>query len=798
MGSIHVEPLIPAALWAALAVASAGLLGWYAWRRPGAVPRRRWAAVVGLMSLVLAVALFILLNPTWVREIPPPAGKPVLTVLVDASGSMATPDEAGRPRYEAASKAAARLAEQLGGQFEVRVRTFAEEAVSADPNDLAKRQPTGKETDLAAGLASSLAEDRPLGQAVVVLSDGIHNAGGGVGRVLDAVRSAKASSAPLFTRTLGSDVGGFDLAVQPRSPQDLAFVGQKVAVTARVTHPGLAGGRANVTLLRDGQEVGSEQADLRADLPTDVQFWVTQEKVGVYPYELRVEPLPGEVTQGNNAAAYLLRVVDQPIRVLQLEGKPYWDSKFLQRTLTAVPAVELDSVVRVAEGRYIRRATKRQAPATVREGEAPAEPRPAAPPGAANGGAVSAGASPSPAPAAETSKSETWNVLTNPADVLGAADALKDYQIVVLGRDAEAFLNDEAVTKLQQWVSRDGGSLVCYRGSPTVQANERLSRLLPVKWTAASEGRFRMKLTDDGRGMQWLAGSTPGAAVGGPEVLANLPTLAAAAQPGKTKPLAVVLATAVAPSQPGAVGGEMVPAVVYQPYGSGRVVVVEGAGMWRWAFLPPQYKAQEDVYASLWHSMVRWLISGANLLPGQDMTLRADKVSFATGEPATVTLLVREEALKGKVPAVELRAVAKDGRAGEARAVAPAPLGDQPGTYRASFGKLEEGRYAVQIAGAGGQDAFTRTVFEVKALGEEQLNLRARPDLMARIAADSGGAVLATADGDEVAGKFKEHMARVRPPRYERTTAWDRWWVLLLVFGLWGASWAVRRMAGLV
>ena len=66
-----------------------------------------------------------------------------------------------------------------------------------------------------------------------------------------------------------------------------------------------------------------------------MRFRVSQDKPGVYRYEVRAGPLPGEVSRSNNTAPLLLRVVDKPIRVLLLEGKPYWDAKFLMRTLIA-------------------------------------------------------------------------------------------------------------------------------------------------------------------------------------------------------------------------------------------------------------------------------------------------------------------------------------------------------------------------------------------------------------------------------------------------------------------------------
>ncbi|MEI4927548.1 hypothetical protein Q8G50_34075, partial [Klebsiella pneumoniae] len=78
-------------------------------------------------------------------------------------------------------------ATELSEHFEIKVMTFAASASPLDPKELASRQPQGQITDLAAALAAGLEEDRPQGQAILMLSDGIHNAGGGAARVLNAV-----------------------------------------------------------------------------------------------------------------------------------------------------------------------------------------------------------------------------------------------------------------------------------------------------------------------------------------------------------------------------------------------------------------------------------------------------------------------------------------------------------------------------------------------------------------------------------------------------------------------------------
>ncbi len=756
MGDLRFEPLIPTALWLAIVAAGGALLALYAVRNPASIPRTRWRSVIVLMSVAFSLVLLLLLNPTWSRELPPPEGKPVLSILIDSSASMATPDVSGSlTRYAAAAQAASSLASALSDRFDVRMRAFDVSTRTVDASDIENKTPKGAGTDLASAINSCLNEEPPQGQAIVLLSDGIQNTGGGSSRVLESVRTARALSAPIYTHVYGGDVKSIDLAIDVHSPQDVAVVGQKVPLTAQVSYIGLAPVRTAVTLVSEGKEIGRADPLLQPNGSTDVHFLISRDKVGVYPYELRVQPLPGETSLANNTISYVLRVVDEPIHVLVLEGKPYWDSKFFTRTLAADPVVALDSFVRLAPQRVIRRTIshKHGAPATQ-----PVE--------------------------TEENLVETWQLATDPAQMLGSVERLGGYQVIVLGRDAEAFLDDTAVANLQQWISRQGGALVCYRGAPTSQVSQKLERLLPVRWGAATASRFRVKLTDQGRDLSWFSAAD---ASGGNDALPRLPSLASGAVVEKSKPLAVVLARSVE-------GDDSSPAaVVYQPYGAGRVVVVEGAGMWRWAFLPPQFQQSQEVYFSLWHSMMRWLTSGQGLSPGQSMSLRVDKVRFGADEPATATLLVREESALARVPAVELSMAG-----GSVKTFTPAPAGNDVGVYRVNFDVLPEGRYEARLAGADRADPLTQIVFDVRRYDKEEIDLQSRPDLMARIASDSGGAMLAGNDAGQVAEQFRNYLARVRPPHIERTTAWDRWWILAGVLGLWGVSWSVRRSGGLV
>ncbi len=277
--------------------------------------------------------------------------------------------------------------------------------------------------------------------------------------------------------------------------------------------------------------------------------------------------------------------------------------------------------------------------------------------------------------------------------------------------------------------------------------------------------------------------------MGEEDVFGRLPSLATAAPAERPKPLSVVLAKSE--TEPGP------PVFTYQSYGTGRVVAVEGSGMWRWAFLSPQYQQHDQVYESLWQSLLRWLVSSVGLVPGQDLVLRTDRVTYTAGEPVSALLLRRHEAAGTKAHEVELRGE-DGGSSGKFPAI---PLGDEPGVYRVPFGALPVGRYRAAVVmpdGQASENSTTTVAFDVRSNAAEQLDVEARPDLMARIAEQSGGAVLASHEADSLGEKFREHLSRSRPERVRRIIAWDRWWILTGVFVVWGVAWGLRRSSGLV
>ena len=198
-------------------------------------------------------------------------------------------------------------------------------------------------------------------------------------------------------------------------------------------------------------------------------------------------------------------------------------------------------------------------------------------------------------------------------------------------------------------------------------------------------------------------------------------------------------------------GGQSVPLLTYRAAGTlggGRVVAVEGAGMWRWAFLPPQHQDRDELYGSLWRSLIRWLVTNASMLPSQRLALRTEKSTFNTEENAVLSLLVRENRWTSGTPQVELSGPAMDmGKKGDSphlseapsgpfrqmgtvpflplRTVACRPWGNAPGQYHADFGRLAEGRYRVRVVGADKDETSAEAAFDVRGNLKERLDVAA-------------------------------------------------------------------------
>jgi hypothetical protein len=515
------DPILPIGAVVLLGLAMAVLtIGIY--RRTGSRLSAVQNGTLMLFRLLgLALVLLLLLQPSRMEEIPPPVVNRVTLVAVDDSRSMAQKDVEQGTRSEAARAllADANLVKPDGtpADRETRLFQFGEDAAPMkSANDLKTAGVSTRMHRSISTILSSLSANDSA-RALVVFSDG-HDF-----ELTNPTKTgflARQRGVPIYAVPLGKQGKVRDVSVRITSYQPYCYVKQKARISGALRLIGCELETLNVELARGDQVVQTQRIHAGDESEIPVNFDVTEPAVGQYEYEIRVTPLPGELDSENNRALTYLNVIDQQIQVLFLEGSPYWDTTFLQRSLLRNDKMNVDSIVQYADGKA----------RVVRKKPGDTELK-------------------IPASAAE------W----------------RRYDVVVLGRSVEKLLGPDAVRQLEDYVKNHGGTVIFSRGRAF--GNDTPNELEPVIWSAQPTEHVRLQVAREGQAL------APFRTITGPGNTETVPDLIASYGVTEKKSLAATLATAQA-----AEGGEAVPGMVHRRFGEGQVLSVGVDGLWRWAF----------------------------------------------------------------------------------------------------------------------------------------------------------------------------------------------------------------------
>jgi len=697
------------------------------------VPLRRQVWFGALRVLVLGLLIFIALNPLLVRPRDLPA-KPRLIVLLDTSASMGTKDAENRSRLAAALR---QLQDETTRQrweteFTLDTRIFDRETRPADLRQLADTQPLGEGSDIGAAVTGGVAELGELrAQAgVLLISDGRATTEG----ALDAARLALARAVPLWTYCIGSAVERHDLAIEVTSPETLAFAGADVELSATLRADGYPNRSFQVELLKDDRPIESREIIPDTSGHARVAMRVKAPDAGEHRYVFRVPAQPEEADARNNERAVFLRVVGQKARVLLAEGEPSWDSKFLVQSLKREPHVDLTAVQRVGPQRHVAVVSSAGAENRV---EADLFPR--------------------------------------------TAEQMNQFDVIVLGRGCEAFFDDKTEALLMQFVAQRGGSLLFARGKAYGGRFQPLAKLEPVVWGAGAEPSVRISPTEAGRESPIFDLGSSGSLE---ELLDRFPAFDQAHATAGEKPLAMVLASAADKGGP----DERTVLMASQQYGQGRVLLLNAAGLWRWAFRETGQQESEVAYRRIWISMVQWLLAGGGFLPGADVALHSARRTYTSEQPMQFLVTTKGIDRASYQPRLTI--------AGAGRSVEVEPR-ERDGAYVAEAGPFPQGTYQVTLRNNVGKPPEMSMTIEVVDASVERRELSADPQLMKQLATVSGGQALAGSDLGQL-GDVVRRWRAARQLSHEQRPVWDRWWVLATMLGMMGVEWWLRRQEGLL
>lgn len=758
---------------------------------------KRRSVVAGLIGLrLLAVlALLAVVLELGVRVETYAATSRRVVVLVDHSASMGLADgpsdaEPGKDvtvrfdRVRAAWTAAEQTRERWREQgVDVEVRGFADEVtpLTRSDADALSLEPTGDGSDLARALSeladADTGEGPPLA-GVVVVSDGLTGHQRTDAEHLRAI--VDSLGVPVTTVAAGGPTIR-DVSIAALHVGEFAFVENVTEFSAEIVAHGLAGERAEVSLLRNGELVGSQPIRLGQDGERrDVRFEIAPDRTGQFVYEFRVLPLAREATIANNRRAFVIKVLRDKVRVLHVAGRPDWDVRALRTLLKRDPNVELLSY-------YILRDEE---DSNRDDGTAP------------------------------------LSLIAFPTEQL-FREELGSFDLLVM-HNFDAAHHGDYLGNVADYV-REGGSLVVIGGDLGLGSGDfavpEFVRQMPIDMHAPlslDRDPFSPVLTEDGRRhpiTAWLAESGRGNWHGLPQLDSFNPANFSreAAEIGATSLL-------VHPDRRTHTG-QLMPLLAVAEPGKGRVITLTTGSTWRLGFAPdlPLIDGARP-YDLLWLGAVRWLLrdeSAERLVLEIDRAAAEesllDQPEHAVGED--VELSVRTlSASYAPEPAVEVefdvRALDPE-RAKEPAAANGRLTTDGLGRATTTISDLPAGAYEAQAwradapprehedgeAEARELGTAARRVFLIGAGVRELAVVDADPGtaLLKDLAERSDGEFVELIDGDELPDDLPlanlDDLPKPASTR-EDVPLWDGWWALVIAIAAFGGEWILRRRFG--
>ena len=564
--SLTMDPALPRSYpttgLVALLVAAVALTGLTLWTYRGVqnISRKQVLLLVGVRLGALLLAFLTILRPSFAIQ-SPFKNPSTLLIALDRSQSMTIQDQHdGLSRWEYLQKLMAECQPDLDRlrdeyQVSVRIETFADNLGDYAPN----KQADGPRTDFGSMLQTLY--ERNAGErfmrGLLVLSDGADN--GSRYPALTVAERLRQLPCPISTFAFGKTTTSnkqSDLALTQINPEPtpVAIKG-KLTVKGLIDAPGFERTTVRVHLELNDKEVTAGNFVMSKAQGNEIQLVCdAPAEPGEIKVALKVDPLPGEISQLNNEISTYVTVTKEGISVLYVEGKfGNWEPKYIRLALSQLPNVRLFQAVRLSDD---------------------------------------------PPPASEK-------------DLF--LFAKQHYDVVIIGDvSAKRFSGSDpaVIAGLQKLVVEQGAGLLMFGGYETFGNSDwsgtPLADMLPVKLEATDQIEGKVQMIPTPEGLRHFVMRLADREADNAALWNRLPKLDGATRLGPLKePIAIVLAKSDR--------GD--PLLVGQlAYGKGRTLAFAGDTTWRWTTSVEGMRLQ----ARFWQQMILWLAkkeeSDGNLL----------------------------------------------------------------------------------------------------------------------------------------------------------------------------------------
>ncbi len=728
---------------------------------------RRWT-LVGLRATVYALAVMLLLEPAIdLKNIS--KVKNHVAVVLDASRSMTLRvDDGQQRRIDRATAALEQLESSMSAENPDHQFTFFTYGEALNGSSLAALkalEPTEDAADLTAALESVREhfDGRDLG-GVVILSDGIDT--GAIGRrvrrgeALDeaSLDALKRLNAPINTLAAASSEGLKDVAIARVLHDDFAFVHNSISIDVEVQSIGLDQRNIPVTLRRDGEILQTRTAEFPAGTTrTKTTFEFVPKRIGKEVYTVDVPEFAGEALFENNVQHFVLKVIRDKIRVLQVVGRPSWDQRYLRQLLKRNPNVDLVSF-------FILRTNSNP----------------------------------------QTVPTHEMSLIPFPTDEL-FRDELGSFDLVIFQNfNFGPYQMGQYLSSIAQYVN-DGGGFAMIGGDLSFAsggyARTPVENILPVQLPPAGNknslidtAKFHPKLTSAGHRHPITQLAFDPAL--NEEIWAELP-----AMHGTNIVLGPTAKSTVLATHPRLRNaGKPMPVLTVAEQGKGRTMALTVDSTWRWAFENAGQGGTAREYQMFWNNAMRWLIKDPELklvrldiaedtyAPGSHMraNIRIFAPDYSPLANAKGTAHIYFRPLDHQKPGPAERTLVETLEFET----------DHNGQYQLTYPVENTGIYEIQIEARTASGLLTDEDLFLAVPDVEQFrDIIPRNDLLAAISEATGGY-------HTVLPGVSNASLQYHPPRYVQINhrkviqLWDSFVLFGILVGLLATEWSLRRRWG--
>jgi len=756
----------------------------YLYRSERQLPKSRRIIMTVCQGLALLVLIIIFMGP-FAKITKSNSYKRNMLVLIDTSSSMATKDQRNANSIEEAARAlgvikstdpfdpgeANEIQKEIGNpsriklatatlektnvisdlkdKFNVNIFTFdsqlkpikqdekvgeAEEtetqSISLDLNA------QGESTEIGSAINEAVGKFAGREVAgVMVLSDFISIKGKDP---VESARSLSTQGIPIYTVSLGLPSPP-DIHVRKIIGPDVVFKGDRVPLRVQIESKGYNERTVNITLKIDGNEQPSQQVKLKDGIQFAELIFVPEQESGTVELEVSAAAFNDETTDKNNSASHSVRILDEKIKVLYVEGIPRWEFRYLRWVLLRDPRLDV---------RFLM----------------------------TQGDPALAGSSPSHIGALPQNKEELFK-----------------YDLIILGDVPAGYFNTEQLELIDELVKERGGSLMMLAGpvaAPTSYKDTAIADILPIKigagsWNPVPNGTYPV-VTSAGRLSQStslsLSDDTTDRIWQKVNRMHQLPPVDGA-KAGAT----VLLTHSGSPD-----GFDQYPLVAWQRYGTGKSLFVGTEDLWRM-----RLEVGDRYHARFWGQTIQFLTLSRLLGQNKQITIETDRASFSEGDTVQIYANVLTESFEPVTDIEEYTVLIEPkGSPDSSSEIQLSPVPGTDGLFSGAHVAGKDGAYVLK-AEPSDESRANSPEFEVATINPEDRETGARPDIAKEIAEISGGKEL-----NQIAiSGFKDNFNSEKPRDNEVQIIeelWDKEILFILVLLFAGTEWFFRRRENLV